>query len=69
MKRKILIGVSMVLIGLTIIILGTFVLDGVPNIELFTPKEEFIFFCSYILLATGAMLVVSGLIIIGSLLF
>lgn len=69
MKKKLLIGISMILIGLAIVILGTLILDGVPNTEIFTPKEEFIFFCSYILLATGTILVVSGLVVIGTLLF
>lgn len=69
MKKKLLIGISMILIGLVIVILGTLILDGVPNTEIFMPKEEFIFFCSYILLVTGAILVVSGLVAIGTLLF
>lgn len=59
--KRILTGLGITLIGVILILLGLFIFDKVPNGVELTPKEGFLFFCSFMTIIIGFMTTIIGI--------
>ena len=60
MKRKIALGVILILLGISVMLLGVFILDHTPKLESFTLKEAGMLFGIFMLFFVGATGIVGG---------
>lgn len=68
MRKKLFLGASAILMGIAIMILGSFLSNNVQNMDIFTAKAKLMIFGVIMLMTLGIVLIAIGFGIIGTIL-